>query len=190
MNLAGRQTLFVGTVIVFFLVATKDKEISRVFLFSWVPILYATLALTNLAMPHLVLPIVFPKNNRQRFLLATRHAEFRKIGPLGEWLQRQKRMGISICGILSPEEFDTSELDVRRLGDAETLEAVFQEQKADVIMWLEPPRSRQELMRMLDLAEGRGARLIFWDDLEQRFGARSGWPQLRAFPTRAAGESF
>lgn len=173
MNLAGRQTLFVGTVIVFFLVATKDKEISRVFLFSWVPILYGTLALTNLAMPHLVLPIVFPKNNRQRFLLVTRHAEFRKIGPLCEWLQRQQRMGITVCGILSPEEFDVSKLEVPRLGGDEMLEPVFRKEKPDVLMWLEPPRSRQELARMLDLAEGRGARLIFWDDLEQRFGARA-----------------
>ncbi len=173
MNLAGRQTLFVGTVIVFFLVATKDKEISRVFLFSWVPILYATLALTNLAMPHLVLPIVFPRNNRQRFLLATRHAEFRKIGSLVEWLQRQQRMGISICGILAPEGFDSGRLEAPRLGDAEALEAVFQKERPDVLMWLEPPQNRHELARMLDLAEGCGARLIFWDDLEQRFGARA-----------------
>jgi exopolysaccharide biosynthesis polyprenyl glycosylphosphotransferase len=173
LNLAGRQTLFVGTVIVFFLVATKDKEISRVFLFSWVPILYATLALTNLVMPHLVLPIVFPKHNRQRFLIVTRRAEFRKIGPLSEWLLRQQRMGISVCGVLAPEGFETERLSVPQLGSFEMLEAVFQSEKPDVLMWLEPPENRRELARMLDLAEGRGARLIFWDDLEQRFGARA-----------------
>jgi lipopolysaccharide/colanic/teichoic acid biosynthesis glycosyltransferase len=144
-----------------------------VFLFSWVPILYATLALTNLAMPHFVLPIVFPKNNRQRFLLATRHAESRKIGPLREWLIRQQRMGISVCGVLAPEDFDAERLGVSRLGNFEMLEAVFQREKPDVIMWLEPPENRRELARMLDLAEGSGARLIFWDDLEQRFGARA-----------------
>jgi exopolysaccharide biosynthesis polyprenyl glycosylphosphotransferase len=173
MNLAGRQTLFVGTVIVFFLVATKDKEISRVFLFSWVPILYATLALTNLAMPHLVLPIVFPKSNRQRFLLATRQEDFRKIGPLREWLQRQQRMGITVCGVLSPGEFASDRLGVPRLGGTDGLEEVFRREKPDVLMCLEPPGNRGELARMLDLAEGRGARLIFWDDLEQRFGARA-----------------
>ncbi len=173
MNLAGRQTLFVGTVMVFFLVAIKDKEISRVFLFSWLPVLYGTLAATNLAMPHLVLPIVFPKNNRQRFLLVTHHAAVRKIDPLCEWLQRQQRMGIAVAGLVAPKAFDPGKLTVPHLGETSELETLFHREKPDVLLWLEPPHSRNEISRILDLAESRGARLIFWDDLEQRFGARA-----------------
>jgi exopolysaccharide biosynthesis polyprenyl glycosylphosphotransferase len=173
MNLAGRQTLFVGSVMVFFLVATKDKEISRVFLFSWLPVLYGTLAATNLAMPHLVLPMVFPKNNRQRFLLVTRNAEARKIDPLCDWLQRQQRMGIAVGGLVSPEGFDPGRLGVPRLGNPSELESLFHQEKPDVLLCLEPPQNRIELASILDLAESRGARLIFWDDLEQRFGTRS-----------------
>jgi exopolysaccharide biosynthesis polyprenyl glycosylphosphotransferase len=173
LNLAGRQTLFIGLVMTVFLVATKDKEISRVFLFSWIPILYATLVLTNLAMPHLVLRMVFSKNHRQRFLLVTRHERPCNSDRLAEWLRRQQRMGISITGLVSPSNAELSGVDVATLGQPEELESVFHEQKPDVLMSLEPPQDHGDLARLLKLAEGRGARLIFRDDLESRFGARA-----------------
>jgi exopolysaccharide biosynthesis polyprenyl glycosylphosphotransferase len=173
LNLAGRQTLFVGLVVTVFLVATKDKEISRIFLFSWIPILYATLALTNLAMPHLVLGMVFSKTNRQRFLLVTRRAEAEKPERLGEWIQRQQRMGISVAGLVSNAELRLPGMELARVGAPEELEAIFHHHEPDVLMCLEPPENSADLARLLNLAEGRGARLIFWDDLESRFGARA-----------------
>lgn len=173
LNLTGRQTLFVGLVVTVFLVATKDKEISRVFLFSWIPVLYLTLALTNLAMPHLVLKMVFSKNHRQRFLLVTRQVRPENSERLGEWLRRQQRMGISISGLVSPRDAVLSGVEVAMLGQPEELEAVFENQKPDVLMSLEPPKDHRDLARMLNLAEGRGARLIFRDDLESRFGVRA-----------------
>jgi exopolysaccharide biosynthesis polyprenyl glycosylphosphotransferase len=173
LKLAGRQTLFVGSVMTVFLVATKDKDISRAFLFSWVPLLYATLALTNLAMPHLLLRLVFSKNKRQRFLLLTRHSRFEKSIRLNEWLQRQQRMGIAIAGVVCPQELQIPGLDFPRVGRPEDIEPVIKNLKPDVLMCLEPPRDHAEITNLLRLAEGRGARLVFWDDLESRFGARA-----------------
>ena len=173
LRLAGRQTLFVGTVMTIFLVATKDKDISRIFLFSWIPLLYATLALTNLAMPHLLLRLVFSKNKRQRFLLMTRQSRLEKPDRLGEWLLRQQRMGISIAGLVSPEELQIPSVKFSRLGPPEEMESIFKQLKPDVLMCLEPARDHAEIAQLLSLAEGRGARLVFWDDLESRFGARA-----------------
>ena len=171
--LAGRQTLFVGIVMAVFLVATKDKEISRIFLFSWLPVLYLSLAATNLAMPHFVLPLVFSKNTRQKFLLITRHSELRKEERLAAWLIRQQRMGITVVGVVAPEGFRSSEMARSRLGSPDQLERIFHTERPDVLMWMEPPSDSQELMRALNLAESQGSRLIFWDDLESRFGARA-----------------
>jgi exopolysaccharide biosynthesis polyprenyl glycosylphosphotransferase len=173
LNLAGRQTLFVGIVVAVFLVATKDKDISRVFLFSWFPVLYATLAVTNLAMPHFVLPLVFSKNSRQRFLLVTRHGELRNEERFLLWLRRQQRMGITVSGILAPASFKAAHISAERLGAVEDLPRVFGDLRPDVLLWMEPPVDTIELQASLALAESRGARLIFWDDLEQRFGARA-----------------
>lgn len=173
LHLAGRQTLFIGTVVVFFLVATKDKEISRVFLFSWLPVLYGTLLATNLAMPHFVLPLAFGEASRQKFLLATRNPSFRQPERLAEWLQRQQRMGIRVAGLVAPGNFDTGKLQTPWLGSPDELDRVFERQSPDVLLWLEPPADRTEMTRYLDLAERSGARLIFWDDLQQRFGARA-----------------
>jgi exopolysaccharide biosynthesis polyprenyl glycosylphosphotransferase len=173
LNLAARQTLFIGIVMAVFLVATKDKEISRVFLFSWLPILYVTLAATNLAMPHFVLPLVFSKSTRQSFLLVTRDTELRKEERLTAWLRRQQRMGITVVGIAAPEGFKTGEMQANILGSPHEIERIFYTYKPDVLMWMEPPADHRELMLALELAESQGSRLIFWDDLEHRFGARA-----------------
>lgn len=171
--LAGRQTLFIGIVMSVFLVATKDKEISRVFLFSWLPILYMALAATNIAMPHFVLPLVFSKNTRQTFLLVTGQGEFRKEERLTNWLRRQQRMGIMVAGIVAPDGFKSGQLNTKLLGAPDEIERIFHSERPDVMMWMEPPSDSRELMRMLNLAESQGSRLIFWDDLEHRFGARA-----------------
>ena len=173
LHLAGRQTLFIGTVVVFFLVATKDKDISRVFLFSWLPILYGTLIATNLAMPHFVFPLAFGDSSRQKFLLATREPAFRNPERLAEWIQRQKRMGIRVSGIVAPSNFDTGKIQTTWLGIPNEIEKIFECESPDVLLWLEPPADRLEMTRFLNLAESRGARLMFWDDLEERFGARA-----------------
>jgi hypothetical protein len=138
LRLAGSQTLFVGTVVVFFLVATKDQDISRVFLFSWLPVFYATLVATNLVMPHFVLPIAFGEGNRQKFLLATRNPFFRKPERLGEWIQRQQRMGIRVEGIVAPGNFDTGDLRTSWLGIPDEIDTIFQSRSPDVLLWLEP----------------------------------------------------
>jgi lipopolysaccharide/colanic/teichoic acid biosynthesis glycosyltransferase len=78
-----------------------------------------------------------------------------------------------VGGLVSPAAFNPGRLGVPRLGEPSELEALFHREKPDVLLCLEPPLSRNELARLLDLAESRGARLIFWDDLEQRFGARA-----------------
>jgi exopolysaccharide biosynthesis polyprenyl glycosylphosphotransferase len=173
LHLAGRQTLFVGTAVVFFLVATKDKEISRIFLFSWLPVLYATLLATNLAMPHFVLPLAFAAGSRQKFLLATRNPGFRKPDRLVEWMRRQQRMGIHVAGVVAPGHFDSGKIQTPWLGAPEEIEKIFQSHSPDVLLWLEPPTDKDEMVRYLNLAEARGARLMFWDDLEERFGARA-----------------
>ena len=173
LSLAGRQTLFAGFALSVFLVATKDKDISRLFLFSWVPVLYATLAATNMAMPHLLLGLVFSKNNRQRFLLATRRERPSQPDRVVHWIQRQQRMGISVIGVVGPSPIDVPGSVIERLGEIEQLEEIFQSQKADVLMWLEPPGDQEELSRLLNFVESHGARLIFWDDLETRFGTRA-----------------
>ena len=82
-------------------------------------------------------------------------------------------MGISLAGLVSPEEFQISGLEIARVGELEELNSIFKQIKPDVLMFLEPPYNSEDLDRFLNLAEGRGARLIFWDDLESRFGARA-----------------
>jgi exopolysaccharide biosynthesis polyprenyl glycosylphosphotransferase len=173
LKLAARQTVFIGTVIVFFLVVTKDRDISRVFLFSWLPILYVTLCLTNLATPHLVMPLVFAASHRQKFLLITRSKDIFQKERLIEWLQRQRRMGIRVIGLSGPPEIQTIDPSIPFLGNTNEISQILLQQSPDVLLCLEPPGDQSEVNHWLALAEKRGARLIFWDDLHRRFGTRA-----------------
>jgi len=173
LKLAARQTVFIGTVMVFFLVMTKDRDISRVFLFSWLPVLYVTLCLTNLATPHLVMPLVFAANHRQKFLLITRSKDIFQKERLIEWLQRQRRMGISVIGFSGPSDFQVIDPSIPFLGNTSEISQILLQQNPDVLLCLEPPGDQSEVNQWLALAEKRGARLIFWDDLNRRFGMRA-----------------
>jgi len=173
LKLAARQTVFIGTVIVFFLVVTKDRDISRVFLFSWLPVLYVTLCLTNLATPHLVMPLVFAASHRQKFLLITRSKDVFQKERLIEWLQRQRRMGIRVIGLSGPSEIQTIDASIPFLGNTNEISQILLQQSPDVLLCLEPPGDQSEVNHWLALAEKRGARLIFWDDLHRRFGMRA-----------------
>jgi exopolysaccharide biosynthesis polyprenyl glycosylphosphotransferase len=173
LKLAARQTFFIGTVIVFFLVVIKDRDISRVFLFSWLPILYVTLCLTNLATPHLVMPLVFAASHRQKFLLITRSKDIFQKERLIEWLQRQRRMGIRVIGISGPSKIQAIDPGIPFLGNTDEISKILLHQSPDVLLCLEPPESQLEVNQWLALAEKRGARLIFWDDLNRRFGTRA-----------------
>jgi len=173
LKLAARQTVFIGTVIVFFLVVTKDRDISRVFLFSWLPVLYVTLCLTNLATPHLVMPLVFAASHRQKFLLITRSKDVFQKERLIEWLQRQRRMGIRVIGLSGPSEIQTIDPSIPFLGNTNEISQILLQQSPDVLLCLEPPGDQSEVNQWLALAEKRGARLIFWDDLHRRFGMRA-----------------
>ena len=173
LKLAARQTFFIGTVIVFFLVVIKDRDISRVFLFSWLPILYVTLCLTNLATPHLVMPLVFAASHRQKFLLITRSKDIFQKERLIEWLQRQRRMGIRVVGISGPSEIQAIDPGIPFLGNTDEISQILLQQSPDVLLCLEALGDQSEVNQWLALAEKRGARLIFWDDLNRRFGMRA-----------------
>jgi len=172
-KLAARQTIFIGSAIVFFLVVTKDRDISRVFLFSWLPILYVSLSFINLITPHLVMPLVFAENHRQKFLLITRNKGVFQKERLMEWLQRQRRMGISVIGAVGPAGASDIDAGIPNLGNIEDISQIVEDNKPDVLMWLEPHSDQADVNYWLAVAEKRGARLIFWDDLNRRFGTRA-----------------
>jgi len=173
LRLASRQTFFSATALVFFLIATKDRDISRVFLFSWLPILFLTLCATTLATPHLLMPLLFGGHHRQRFLLISPSREVFHKERLIEWLQRQQRRGISVSGILAPTDFQPFTPNIQRLGHPDEIGKIISQHNAEVLLCLEPPIDREDINNLLTIAESKGARLIFWDDLIRRFGTRA-----------------
>src|SRR5678815_4571077 len=69
LRLAFRQALIVLGVLLLFLVAAKDTAISRVFLFSFIPLLYGLLVLMNRTIPRFIASTLFNSGRRESTVL-------------------------------------------------------------------------------------------------------------------------
>src|SRR5438094_3633279 len=79
--LSLRQTTMICGTLIFFMVAAKDSAISRVFLFSFVPVLYVALFVSNRYLPGFLAEFVFRGKREERTILLGSHGNAAKLGP-------------------------------------------------------------------------------------------------------------
>lgn len=166
---AADQTLWMAVVLAFFVVAAKDKSISRVFLFSWLPVLYVTLAAANAALPAWLARRFFQGARIERTLIYALHAD---LGYLGHWLRRQETLGIQVIGCLSDDPRSDAVVGIPVLGGTDDLERVLTESRATQLLVPELPLFSNVLRFLAEVCEARGVRLLVYSDLERKFGQR------------------
>ena len=164
-NAALRQTIYAASAIVLFLIATKDRTMSRVFLFTYLPLLYSLLLLTTRTPHDSVIRFLLHRKRRPYTLL---------IGPMGrartlhQWLRGKQRFGFEIAGVLSDE---TGALpgDPPRLGTPGDFPAIVREKKISLVILTEPPADSALLSKIISDCEQCGIRLLVVSDLQERF---------------------
>jgi len=83
-----------------YLVAVQFAKISRLFLFSFIPLLYLILFVTNRLLPRLMGRLIFRKAQKQQVLL---------LGPktkalsIKHWLDENKHLGLEVLGLLTDD---------------------------------------------------------------------------------------
>jgi lipopolysaccharide/colanic/teichoic acid biosynthesis glycosyltransferase len=83
-----------------YIVAVRDEKISRLFLFSFVPLLYLILLTTNRYLPRLMGHLTFRKGQQQKvLLLGPKH----KALAIQRWLDENKHLGLEVLGLLTGE---------------------------------------------------------------------------------------
>lgn len=95
-----RQLFFAVFLIFLVLFITKDTWISRSFLLSYMPWLYASLFFTNFWLPHLLEQWALSGSRKERIALAGSVDDVLRIQP---WLDRKGLMGLEITGLISSE---------------------------------------------------------------------------------------
>lgn len=164
LKLAARQTVSVGLMLSLFLVATKDKGISRLFLFSYLGLLAAGLTLSNLLLPGTLGNWLF--RNRQLNTLVVGPME--RVRSLRDWFERQRQYGYAFVGVLTPDRVEIGD-PFTKLGGWEDLEEVVATSRARQVLMLALPPTREMSRHVVEVCERAGARLLLQTGLEEYF---------------------
>lgn len=147
------------------LVGTKDQTISRAFLFSFIPVLYTVLFLSNRFLPRILAGLLFNgKYVHRTLLLGPSH----KACHLKSWLKRKARYGIRAIGFLTDEAQPESLGEIPWLGSIEETEEVIRRTGATQVIVVEMPDSSDSINHLADVCERLGVRFMVVHDIDEK----------------------
>lgn len=154
-NLSLNQVVHVAVGISLFLVATKDKSISRIFLCSWLPVLYAALLVANRFLPGKIGRMLSKDGNDRAIFLGGRESHKALAG----WREYQSSLGA---------EFIEYKADFS-ISDLSKLEQLIRTERATQVIVTEIPELKYNLHYIVDVCERLGVRLLVFSNFEQLF---------------------
>jgi len=164
-RLSLRQTLASVGTLVFYLVATKDGFISRIFFFNFVPWLYVALLFSHHYFPTLLARRLFAGTHEEKTLLV---GSTRKAAQLRDWLQRKAEIGFRTVGLISEEAIAQTEDGIPTLGRPEDIEKIIVERGITQVILLEFPLFTEVNHQIIRVCNQLGVRLFIVSDLEEK----------------------
>ncbi len=154
--------LFATAITCLFLVLSKDDRISRLFLFTFIPLAYVALIIFS---RYFAFPILhwLQRHQRQSLVLVGKTSEIGKVDSL---LSKAKFFGMETLGIVTEEPAESLPLEIKKLGDPSDLGAVLDRVSVRNLLILGSPRDRRVLGEWLRLAEKHGCRVSMVNDLD------------------------
>jgi len=165
--LASRQGFIVGAVVFALIFASKDKEVSRLFVGTYLVELVLLLTLLHGVQPRALSRLLFPAATQlpTLFVGSVEHVE-----NLGDWIKNRGHLGIRPVGFLSHETPTRAEkLLAPRLGDFKDLRAVLKERNIGQVIVLEWPHDPADLEQIIHDCEAEGCRLLILNNYGTRF---------------------
>jgi exopolysaccharide biosynthesis polyprenyl glycosylphosphotransferase len=148
------------------LVATRDRAISRVFLFTFLPLLYVLFFFCHRFIPRMLVRSLFSNGNLQKALLV---GPLEKAEKIENWCAQMIDLGMEAScffqGIGSHEA--ASPLSVST--DLTALERIVRRERIAQIILLELPPRREDLSGIVMTCNRLGSRLLLIDDLPELF---------------------
>jgi exopolysaccharide biosynthesis polyprenyl glycosylphosphotransferase len=164
-RLSLRQTIASVGTLVFYLIATKDAFISRVFFFNFVPLLYLVLLLSHHYLPSFLARTVFAGIREEKTLLV---GSARKAAALREWLKRKSEIGLRTVGLISDERLTETAEGIPVLGTSDDIERVIRERGITQVILLEIPVFTELHRHLIGVCDQLGVRLLIVSDLEEK----------------------
>jgi len=162
-RLALRQTFASTGVLVFYLVATKDAFISRLFFFNFLPWLYIALLFSHHFLPEFLARGMFRREEKTLLVGSTA-----KAARLRRWLRRKAEMGLRTVGIICDEPIEETPDKIPVLGGLDRFRSAVQENGVTQVILLEFPQLTDESRELIATCDLLGVRLLIVSDLEEK----------------------
>ena len=168
-SLAFRQVTMVTLVVFTLIVATKDWNVSRVFLASYLVLTWGLLIFVNQIVPRALAKLAFSGHHLLPTLFIGRS---RARSRLEHWLAQKEHLGIRPVGFLSdvPESVANNPRTegAQYLGLVRDLPRIIEERNVGQVILLDLTAGPSETLRILETCQAAGCRLLIHNQIEEQ----------------------
>jgi undecaprenyl-phosphate glucose phosphotransferase len=148
------------------LVATRDRAISRIFLFTFLPLLYVLLFFCHRFIPRILVRNFFSNGNLQKALLV---GPLEKAEKIEKWCAQMADLGLEASCFFQGLGGSGDASPLSGSTGLTALERIVRRERIAQIILLELPPRREELSGIVMICNRLGSRLLVIDDLPELF---------------------
>lgn len=163
--LSIRQVVMVALFIFAFMFAFKNREMSRLFVGSYLVLLGTMLLFVNVGLPRFLCRVFFERSRRVPTLFI---GSQRRLDTLKHWLASKEMLGLHPVGFLSDQELQIGEPGPAFLGNLRDLPRILSDRNVMQVILLEIPKSNVESEFILETCQEKGCRLLIYSDLSEQ----------------------
>jgi exopolysaccharide biosynthesis polyprenyl glycosylphosphotransferase len=163
---AFHDTTIAGAAILLVLVATKDLVISRIFLFTFLPLLYVVLFFSHRFIPKILVRSFFSNGHVQKALLV---GPIEKAERIENWYTQMINLGLDATCFFQGLGGNGDPSNVLSSTGLATLERIVRRERITQVVLLELPEKREDLSGIVALCNRLGSRLLMIDNLPEIF---------------------
>jgi exopolysaccharide biosynthesis polyprenyl glycosylphosphotransferase len=156
----------VAAFLLIYLVAAKDKTISRVFIFTFLPLLYVVLLTANYRLPTWLARRLFQGWRADKTLLV---GSSKSLASLKPWANAKREMGLRTVGVLCDDKVGSHIEGYQVLGGLKDLRVVLRDHDVTQVILAELPTQGDQLGELAEQCDAAGARFLVVANFEERF---------------------
>jgi putative colanic acid biosynthesis UDP-glucose lipid carrier transferase len=165
-SIALRNVLFVAGAILLLLVLFKDPQISRLFLFSYLPLLYVVFFYAHRHLPRFVMRTFFSNRYQRKALLV---GPTEKAREMKDWCKQTVELGLDISYLVENSAEQDGFVHLTEIENLRLLERTIARGRIQQLILLELPSQQQVLGEIARLCNRLGTRLLVVNNLSELF---------------------